>query len=82
MSNDDRYTNLRPVGQEVGEQAVQRLSKRLEVIGAVMTVIGLFASIGGLETVVGLVGICLSYLPRSKRLMRWVGEKFLPKLKH
>ena len=82
MGNGKRHTDLRPVGQEVGKEAVQRLSKRLEVIGAAMTVTGLFVSIGGLETVVGLVGICLSYLPRSKRLMRWVGDKFLPKLKH
>ena len=83
MSNDDLHqaTRNRPVGEGVGKEVTQALSKWLERLGVVLTVIGLFVSIGGLETVVGLVGIGLTYLPRSKRAMRWVGNQFLPKLK-
>jgi len=83
MSNDDLHqaTRNRPVGEGVGKEVTQALSKWLERVGVVLTVIGLFVSIGGLETVVGLVGIGLTYLPRSKRAMRWVGNQFLPKLK-
>jgi hypothetical protein len=83
MSNDDLHqaTRNRPVGEGVGKEVTQALSKWLERVGVALTLVGLFASIGGVETVISLTGICLTYAPRSKRLMRWVGDKTLPKLK-
>jgi hypothetical protein len=80
MSNDDRYTDLRPLGEELGKETIQRLSNRLEVIGVVMTITGLFVSLGGIETVVGLLGLAISGLSRSQRFLRWIGERKLPKL--
>ena len=83
MSNDDRYTDLRPLGEEIGNAVIAKAEKRVAVIGDVLTLIGLFVSWGsGLEGYVALCGVALKYLPASKRLMRWVGEKKLPKLKH
>lgn len=83
MSNDDRCsTDLRPVGEDLGAQVIAKAEKRVAVIADILTLIGLFVSWGsGLEGFVAVCGIALKYLPLSKRFMRWVGDKFLPKLK-
>ena len=82
MSNDDRYTDLSPVGEELGNAIVAKAEKRVGVIADILTLVGLFVSWGsGLEGFVAVCGIALKYLPMPKRLMRWVGNQFLPKLK-
>ena len=83
MSNDDRYTDLRPLGEEIGNAVIAKAEKRVATVADILTLIGLFVSWGsGLEGYVALCGVALKHLPTSKRLMRWVGDKFLPKLKH
>lgn len=82
MSNDDRYTDLRPLGEEVGSQTIAKAEKRVAVVADALTLLGLFVSWGsGAEGVVAVCGIALKYAPLSKRFVRWVGEKKLPKLK-
>ncbi len=83
MSNDDRHTDLRPLGEEVGNAMVAKAEKRVAVIADTLTLVGLFVSWGsGLEGFVALCGIALKYLSLSRRFLRWVGNKNLPKLKH
>ena len=82
MSNDKRHTDLRPLGEEVGNAMVAKAEKRVATVADILTLVGLFVSWGsGVEGYVALCGITLKYAPLSKRFVRWVGECHLPKLK-
>lgn len=78
--NNKVHHDLRPVGEHEGHKHLQRALKLVEAVGVVLTITGLFVSIGGgLETVVGLAGVGLTILSRSNAFARWLGEKTLPK---
>lgn len=73
-----QFTPLhRPVAEAEGDRNLKTLFKRIEIVGYCLTVVGLFVSVNGIETVVGLTGMGLSALARSKRFVRWVGEATL-----
>lgn len=76
----DQFTPLyRPVPEAEGNKEIETFAKRLEIIGYCLTVAGLFVSVNGIETVVGLTGMGLSALARSQRFICWVGGR---KIKH
>ena len=82
MSKNNARTDLRPLGEQIGKKAVAKLERRVATLCDVLTLLGLFVSWGsGLEGVVAVCGIALKYLPLSKRFMRKIGERSLPKLK-
>lgn len=74
----DQFTPLyRPVPEAEGDKNLKTLFKRLEVMGYILTIAGLFVSVGGIEIIVGLAGMSLSALARSKRFVCWVGRRGL-----
>lgn len=82
MSNDDRTTSLRPLGEQEGMATVEEAERLLTTVTDILTLIGLFVSWGsGIEGFVAVCGIVLKYAPLPKRFLRWVGDKNLPKLK-
>ncbi len=66
---------LKPLPEWEGNAKIKKFCKLLDRIGTSLTVVGLFVSIGGLEMMVGLLGLAISGLARSKRFVRWVGKR-------
>jgi hypothetical protein len=82
MKRNHAHTDLRPLGEQVGAAKVAKAEKRVAIVCDFLTLLGLFVSWGsGLEAYVAVCGILLKYMPLSKRLMRKIGDRELPKLK-
>ena len=82
MSKNNAQTNLRPLGEQIGKKAVAKLERQVAVACDILTLLGLFVSWGsGIEGVVAVCGIALKYSVLSRRFVRWVGNRRLPKLK-
>ena len=82
MSNYDRSTTTRPLGEQEGMATVKEAERLLATVTDALTLVGLFVSWGsGLEGFVAVCGIVLKHFPFPKRFLRWVGNRNLPKLK-
>ena len=78
MSNGDRCTDTRPLGEQIGTTLILKAERRVGIISDILTILGLFVSWGsGLEGIVALCGIALKYTPLPKRFVRWIGEQGL-----
>lgn len=71
----------KPLPEWEGNLTIKKFTKLLDRFGTALTVVGLFVSIGGIETMVGLLGLAISGLARSKRFVRWVGNRVIIKPK-
>ena len=83
MKKNHARTDLRPLGEQIGNETVAKAEKRVATVCDILTLLGLFVSWGsGIEGFVAVCGIILKYLPLPKRFVRWVGNRKLPKLKY
>lgn len=67
----------KPVPEWEGNSKIKKFRKLLDFVGIALTIIGLFVSLDGVETMVGLLGLAITSLSRSKRFVRWVGKRGL-----
>ena len=67
----------KPVPEWEGNSKVKKFRKLLDFAGTTLTIVGLFVSLDGVEAFVGLLGLAITGLSRSKRFVRWVGRRGL-----
>ena len=82
MKENHAGEHHRPLGEQIGKAKIAKAERRVAIMCDALTLLGLFVSWGsGIEGFVAVCGIALKYLPLSKRFLRWVGNRKLPKLK-